>query len=476
MRVTDTTVGMLCFGICVCAVLQACVFPSGTSATDSVPDAPSERYSGRSMLSPLNRVWDVRGGSMSGAVVRRDTVSELSAPAVLEESPPGRLSIRFDQLPARTFANVMSRLGGYNIVVAENVQDRPITINLHGVPWHQALHAAARAHQLAIYQEGGVIMLNDAAQRQSETTFQPPLRTDLFRLVHLQPEAVKEIIAPLFETGRDKPLFSVDERTRSLVVKSNPENADLIHALIRRLDVPVRQVQIEAFIVEANEDFERSFGARLGINYFGVDGLRVAGVAGAPPQDRLTLGNNSGAAVDLPVAGAPVGVGFLLDPVRLKVELTALEEAGKSRIVSNPKIVTLNNQEAVIFQGDEVPYFTVSESGTQTNFKEAGIRLAVTPTITGDNGLILNVSVNKDTVDTRIPNPPITRRQVSARLKVANNKVVVLGGIYFNTRVDTSRRVPIIGRLPVAGALFRNTLKGRGSKQLLVFISPRIIR
>ena len=391
------------------------------------------------------------------------------------------IDMRFYRVPLHIFNRVMMRLTGKNIVVDHTVGEKYITVNLSAVPWREAFQIAMRTHGLqARYHNSVIVILPD--DQKDEPIMDSQLHashTELFSLLYAEPDHIREIIEPLFSEKDNKPSFSIDKRTRALLVQGNAEQIKLISALVEQIDVPIKQVRIEAFIVEAGDDFERSFGTRLGINRLGTgESLQIAGVTGrAPTADgKLSLGGDNNLAVDLPLTAPNAGIGFLLDSARLKVELTALENEGKSRIVSNPKIFTLDNREAVIFQGDEVPYFTVSENGTQTQFKEAGIRLAVTPSIVGNNNLLLDISVNKDTVDTRLANPPITRRHVATKLKIPDGAMVVIGGIYFNTKVDTLERVPILGSIPIAGALFRRSQKARDIKELLVFISPSIIR
>lgn len=376
------------------------------------------------------------------------------------------VTLRFRQLPLQTLADMLSQITMQNFVVESSVQDLLITASLDRLPWRDAIAIMAQTHHFDVQQARQAIMFaavaaqNDQQGRAAGSA--AAQQADMFRLAYMQPQTLKEVLEPLFKGQKSKPSFSVDQRSRSLIVKAAAEDTRLIEALTQSLDQPVRQVEIEAFIVEANEDFERSLGTRLG--------FRTA------DDSRIHLqGALNGLTVDLAVPNPSVGIAAMLDSERLRFELTALEREGKSRIVSNPRIFTLENQEAIIFQGDEVPYFSVSESGTQTEFKEAGIRLAVTPTIINEETLLLNMMVNKDTVDTRVQNPPITRRQVSTSLKVANGAVVVIGGIYLNTKVATIGRVPLFGSLPIIGSIFRQSGKNRDVRQLLIFIAPRIL-
>ncbi len=393
-------------------------------------------------------------------------------PRPVSVSGGAEIAAHFAAAPLHVVANALAALTGANVVVAEEIAAKPLSFRAERSPWRDLLAAVTRAQDWEVRDDDGFIRVHerrDGDNASTERSASAQRNVDLLRFFHVAPADMKKAVAPLFTGTEDKPAMSVDERTGSLVVKGAAEDVDLVAALTGKLDRPVRQVLIETFIVEAGRGLERALGARLGLDRFDSEGvIRVGGVAGAADSaERLV--------VDLPVASPAGGVGFLFDGERLKLELTALEREGKTRIVSNPRIFTLNGREAVIFQGDEVPYFSVSENGTQTEFKEAGVRLAVTPRIVGDGNLIIEVTVNKDTVDTRVQNPPITRRQIKTALLVADGAMVVIGGIYFDTRVDSETRVPVIGRVPVLGRLFKRSQNTRDFRELLVFIAPKIV-
>ena len=389
------------------------------------------------------------------------------------------VSLRLDKTPMRTLSELLGSMVSANIALAEDIADTPLTMRAKELPWPALLDAIAQLHHFDIRRQGDLLLIRgrqDSSGKRSFAATSHLWSTELFRLSHTDPARQKPVIEALFARHQDKPLISVDRRTRSLIVSAPPPLLSAIAALLAKLDMPLRRVSIEAFIVEADRDFIRGFGSRIGINRLG-DSRRVAGVVGGRPQagGQVDLLDNAGLAVDLPAVNAVAGIGVLLDRKRLKLELSALEREGKSRIVSNPRILTMENQEALIFQGDEVPYFTVSDQGTQTQFKEAGIRLSVTPVIVGEQQFMLDVSVNKDTVDTRIENPPITRRHIQTRLLVNNRAVAVIGGIYFNSESESDARVPWLHRIPFLGSLFVRSHKSVGVRELLVFISPDMI-
>lgn len=388
------------------------------------------------------------------------------------------VSVRLNKVPLQALADLLGSMVAANIGLTEELANTPLTMRAKKLPWPALLDAAAQLHDFRIHRQGDFLLIHRPSALASTPlggSQQSAWPTELFRLSYTKPADLKPVIESLFARQKKRLFIAMDERSRSLIISAPPALLQTVAALLTKLDVPLRQIAIEGFIVEADKDFARSLGSRIGINRLG--GLRLAGTVGDEPSAnrQVSLSDDSGLAVDAAVPGAVAGIGVLLDRKRLKFELTALERAGKSRIVSNPRVLTVENQEAVIFQGDEVPYFTVSDYGTQTQFKEAGIKLTVTPTIVGQHQLMLDIAVSKDTVDTRIESPPITRRHIQTRLLVDNQAVAVIGGIYFNSRTEADVRVPWLHRIPFLGRLFMRSQKNTGSKELLVFISPTMM-
>ncbi len=428
-------------------------------------------YRERNRFAPVAGQTRAGAGGQPGRLQRTRLRAAVAERAASGFAPGGEnIAARFSEAPLHAVAEMFAALTTSNIVVAGEIAAATVTLHIARAPWRDALSAIAQTQGWVVRDDAGFIRirrLRDEDDARTATTAASH-GVDLLRFFHIAPDDMKKAAMPLFAGAAHKPVMSVDERTGSLVVKGTPDDVALIAALAGKLDRPVRQILIETFIVEAGRGLERSLGARLGITRFDVGGaVRVGGVLGAGAGEQT--------AVNLPVTAPAAGIGFLFNSDRLKLELTALEKEGKTRIVSNPRIFTLNGREAVIFQGDEVPYFSVSENGTQTEFKEAGVRLAVTPVITGNGDLILDVTVNKDTVDTRVQNPPITRRQIKTKLLVADGAMVVIGGIYFDTQVSAETRVPVLGRLPLIGRLFKRSQNTRDFKELLVFIAPKIV-
>lgn len=414
-----------------------------------------------------------------------------------------KISINVENMDIRSFAELLSTTAGVNILVSDEVQGM-ITANLKDVNWTSVLDSILKTKKLAkhidpkskiirIHNQGTIVQLEEFERKRKENLQRAvllkkaaqPLRTEIFKLFYTKPASIKTVIEGILKdkSAGDEgirninPEITTDERKNLIIVKAREEDMNIISKLVAELDSRTKQVYIEAFIVEVNDDFEKAFGSRFGFASTRSDGA-ISGLAGAATSS-VSLGSGDGAIGNLPISGATGGIGFLTNfggsSESLKVELTAMEAQGLTKVISNPKIFTLDNQEAIIFQGDEVPYETVSDSGTQIEFKEAGLKLAVTPTIVGDGNLQLEVHVNKDSVDTTKANPPITKSEIKTSLVTRNNEIVAVGGIYTETKSKGKDKVPGLGDVPLFGKLFSRDTKGDDRKELIIFIAPKIL-
>lgn len=462
----------------VCAVCVAC-----SPLRDDAPAAPRYLIDERQFTRERLDILDARAPVPAPVPARvrpesfeeRVTILPGVAPRAATASAP--MVLRAGGLPLPVFARMLSRASGYN-VVADAGGEATLDLHLDGVAWRDALATVAGMHGLVAHERASARLIalragGDGA-RAGAARAEEPGQVEMFRLRFARPAEVKPLLEALFERqggksgkGGKGAVVVSDERSQAVIVRGGRRDVALAASLIRELDTRHQQVLIEAFIVEAGEDFQRNLGARLARDAAPGRPPRVYGAAG---------GADDGLFVNLPAAGAATGLGLRFGKSRIRLELTALENEGKSRIISNPRVFTLDNRQAVIFQGDEIPYQTVSQDGTRTEFKQAGLRLAVTPSVIDDDHLLLDVEINKDTVDVRVPNPPITRREIASRLLVADGDMVVIGGIRLDTRVDAQGRVPVAGELPVVGGLFRNTRARRDVRELMVFILPEIVR
>ena len=399
--------------------------------------------------------------------------SQPTEPATTKALP---ISLRLKDVPLRIFSSMLSDLIGYNIVIAADI-DSVVNQSLNRIDWREALHAIAELQGLTVDEQADKKLIrlykstakpNGIARNNNSPS--KMRNVELFKLRYADADKIAVLLRSLLgeqqqknndgnRSAQTQSSVVSDKNSHSLIVQGDRQTVELAASLIGTMDVPQRQVMIEAFIVEAGEDFTRALGARLGKDRNGL----------------FSTDNINGVYFNLPAAGAGGGLGLTFGSARIRVELSALEKAGKSRLISNPKIFTLDNQPAMIFEGSEVPYQTVSDRGTQTEFKQAGLKLAVTPSIVNEQHLMLDLEINKDTVDTRLQNPPITRRELTSRLLIRTGDVVVIGGIYLKRQVRAFEGMPFITHLPFIGDWFQHKRREGDVKELMVFIAPQIV-
>ncbi|MDX1949091.1 MAG: type IV pilus secretin PilQ [Rickettsiales bacterium] len=417
-----------------------------------------------------------------------------------------KISINTENTDIRTFAEMVSKISGMNILVSDEVTGN-VNAKLKDVLWASMLDSVLKTKKLEkyvdtksniirIHDQSTVVQLEEFDQKRKENVQRAlllkkasqPLITEIFKLFYTKPAQVKTTIDQVLKTQGLRldsvrnidPEITIDERKNLLIVKSRKEDMKIISDLISELDTRTQQVYIEAFIVEISDDFDRVFGSRFGVSGNNLFGKNVSstGVTGATAPTTQTLGAIDGSVSNLPVAsptgalGVLTGIGSSAD---LKLELSALERQGLTKVVSNPKIFTLDNQEAVIFQGNEVPFETVSQDGTQIQFKEAGLKLAVTPSIVGDGNLMLNLAVNKDSADLTLENPPISKSEIRTNLVTKDGEIVVMGGIYTESKITARDKVPGLGDVPMFGRAFRRDSRDDGRKELIIFIAPKVL-
>ncbi|AGN80948.1 MULTISPECIES: secretin N-terminal domain-containing protein [Pseudomonas] len=384
------------------------------------------------------------------------------------------LSLNFQDVEVRSVLQVLADYAGINLVASDDVQGN-VTLRLQDVPWDQALDLVLRSKGLAQRHEGNVLLVAPAAAFAPQPfdahpvpdAQMQPLRRELIPIHHAK---AAELVELLLTSLADDSTFTVrgslgvDERTNTLVAHQPADRLAELRQLVTQLDVPVRQVAIEARIVEANVDYEKSLGVRWGGPLYG-ESLR--------PGKELF--------VDLGVerAGSSVGLGLLRGDVLLDLELSAMEKSGNGEIISQPKVVTADKETARILKGTEVPYQETSQSGaTSVAFREASLSLEVTPQITPDNKVIMAVRVTKDEPDyvNAVNNvPPIRKNEVNAKVRVADGETIVIGGVYSTSQNNVVDKVPFFGDLPYVGRLFRRDVLQEKKSELLVFLTPRIM-
>lgn len=421
------------------------------------------------------------------------------------------IDINVENVDIQVFAEMLSRITSVNILVSDEVKGK-VTAKLKNVPWPNVLesvlqikslakHVDSKAKIIRIHDQNMVVQLEDFKRKRRENLHKSeqlekaaePKYTEIFKLFYTDPKTIKDTLQGVFGINDGtkgeaylnyQPEITLDERLNMLIVKGRKQDLTVISKLIKQLDTRTKQVFIEAFIVEVSDGFQDAFGARVGLNAtdtFNAAGTNitstVSGLAGTA-SNTVALGDSGATLSNLPVTNPFGGVGLLAgigSVANLKVELTALEAQGLSRVISNPRVFTLDNQEAVIFQGDEVPFETVSDEGTKVEFKEAGLKLAVLPQVIGDGNLLMTIKVNKDTVDTSQDNPPISKSEIRTSLVSKDGSIVVIGGIYDETKTKSNDKVPHVSDVPILGNLFKREAQEDNRSELIIFIAPRVL-
>ena len=319
-----------------------------------------------------------------------------------------------------------------------------------------------------------------------------PIVAEIFRLYYISPTQAKTTLEALFATqGAEGAAtmsnlsITIEDTTRSIIVRGHEPDLDTIDAVIREIDVKTKQVLIEAFIVDATSTFAKALGARVGAMTKSDRGNKQTTISGitsggnaATTSGGITLGAAAGTISNQGIAGTS-GIGILrqVGASALKVEIEALESLGLSKTLSQPSIFTLNNQEATITQGTQIAYQTTADGTTTTEFKEAALSLTVTPSIIGDGNVLLDVQVNNDSpVEVAGSDEPgIKTNSIVTKLLVSDGDIVVIGGIKKNTSTNTNSKTPGVSKVPVIGNLFKSKNNSDELVELLIFIAPRVI-
>jgi len=421
---------------------------------------------------------------------------EKKLPGYLGDSEDftGRIiSLNFQDIPVRTVLQIIADYNEFNLITSDTVTGN-ITLRLDGVPWDQALDIILKVKGLDKRMQGNILMVapsdelaareaqNLQAQQQVEEL--APLYSEYVQINYAKASELADLIknentSILSSRGS----VSVDERTNTLLIRDTTKIIEDIKRMVNILDIPVRQVIIEARMVTVKDNINEELGIRWGITdtdgQFATSGSLVgantANTGSAPALgDRLN--------VNLPVVNPAGALAFqvarLADGTILDLELSAMEKENKGEIIASPRITTANQKEAYIEQGVEIPYQEAASSGaTATQFKKAVLSLTVTPHITPDNKIILDLVVTQDTVsDVQSGQAPaIDTQRIGTQVLVNNGETIVLGGIYQQAIISTVSKVPVLGDIPYFGWLFRNTSQFNEKKELLIFVTPRIV-
>ncbi|MEX8519559.1 MAG: type IV pilus secretin PilQ [Leptothrix sp. (in: b-proteobacteria)] len=434
-----------------------------------------------------------------------------------------KLSLNFQNIEVRSLLQVIADFTNFNVVTSDTVTGS-VTLRLKDVPWDQALDIILQAKGLGVKKSGNVLLIapkeelaskeKQELESKAQVAALEPLRTQSFQLNYTKAEEVAKGLAGQQQSSNGGAssatrILSVrgsvisEARTNLLFVTDIPAKLEEVSQLILKIDVPVRQVMIEARIVEAEDTFGRSLGVKLG-------GTDMRGIQGGVPgwgvggNNRAVIGGNYSAIgyqtnqspvvdfsnsqfVNLPANTSSFGgssaATFALSLFSatanrfLNLELSALEAEGKGKIVSSPRVITADQVKALIEQGTELPYQTATSSGaTAIQFRKANLKLEVTPQITPEGNVILDVDVNKDSVGQQTSAGfAINTKHVKTQVLVENGGTVVIGGIFEVTENDSINKVPVLGDIPYLGALFRNKTKSTRKTELLVFLTPKVV-
>ncbi|WIE51086.1 type IV pilus secretin PilQ [Pseudomonas sp. GM17] len=408
-----------------------------------------------------------------------------------------KLSLNFQDIEVRSVLQLIADFTNLNLVASDTVQGG-ITLRLQNVPWDQALDLVLKTKGLDKRKVGNVLLVAPAdeiaARERQELESQKqiadlePLRRELLQVNYAKAAEIAKLFQSVTraeDRSDERGSITVDERTNNIIAYQTRERLDELRRIVSQLDIPVRQVMIEARIVEANVDYDKSLGVRWGGSIQNQGNWNVSGVSNGT-NGSSTIGtpgstSSNSPFVDLGTTAntSGLGIAFITDNVLLDLELTAMEKTGNGEIVSQPKVVTSDKETAKILKGTEIPYQEAASSGaTSVSFKEASLSLEVTPQITPDNRIIMEVKVTKDEPDylNKVQDvPPIKKNEVNAKVLINDGETIVIGGVFSNTQSKVVDKVPFLGDVPYLGRLFRRDVVSEKKSELLVFLTPRIM-
>ncbi len=392
-----------------------------------------------------------------------------------------RLSLNFQDIEVRSVLQLIADFTGINVVVSDTVGGS-LTLRLKNVPWDQALDIILKTKGLAMRQTGNVMLVAPSEEIAAREKLELESQKQIEELEPLYSEfmqinyAKADVIATLLKSSdttllSERGMVTTDERTNTLLVQDTAAKLVEIRKLVARLDIPVRQVLIESRIVIANNDFSRDLGVKFGMAKTGSSGDYDYAISGT---------QGGGMLVDLPVPSTSgIGLAVIGDNFLLDLQLSAMEAEGQGEVISNPRVLTSNQKAAYIETGTEIPYQESTSSGaTSTSFKKAVLSLQVTPQITPDDRIFLDLVVNKDSVgeETSDGIPTIDTNEIGTQVLVDNGETLVLGGVYEHENRKTVNRVPFFGELPLVDWMFKNTLRTNNKAELLIFVTPKIVK
>ncbi len=406
------------------------------------------------------------------------------------------ISLDFQDVPVRQVLQIIAQINGFNLVTTDTVNGA-VTLNLNNVPWDQALDMILNIRGLDKRIQGNILLIAPRDELNAQEAAELQAQQQVQKLVPLSNKniavnyAKASDLATLLRSANGGLLSSrgsvaVDERTNTLLLRDTNDSIAAIETLLATLDVPVKQVRIESRMVTVRDNLDKQLGVQWGLTAQNGS-FRTAGSAAA--NNATTIGGETDLSqrlnVSLPVTSPAGRIGLqvakLMDGTILDLELSALESENKGEIIASPRITVANQQEAYIEQGTEIPYVQATSSGaTSVEFKKAVLSLKVTPHITPDNRIILDLTVTQDTRGETVTTPTgpavaIDTQEIKTQVLVQNGETVVLGGIFQQINTDDVAKVPILGDMPIVGRLFKNEVNIEQKRELLIFVTPKII-
>ena len=418
-----------------------------------------------------------------------------------------RLSLNFQDIEVRSVLQLIADFTGLNVVVSDTVRGS-LTLRLKNVPWDQALDIILKTKGLGMRQTGNVMLVAPSEEIAAREKLELESKKQIEELEPMYSEYIQvnyakaSDLAALLKSSdttlmSDRGMVTTDQRTNTLLVQDTAAKLVEVRQLVARLDIPVRQVLIESRIVIANNDFSKELGVKFGLNkqteFNG--GNNIVSVGGTRPGDPRTGGggvvdpdftNPESSAdnllVDLGVVGASSSIGMAIGKVgsyMLNLELSAMEAEGQGEVISSPRVLTSNQKAAFIESGTEIPYQEATSSGaTSTSFQKAVLSLSVTPQITPDDRLIMDLQISKDSVGEFSVDgvPSIDTKEISTQVLVDDGETLVLGGIYEQIKRNEVDRTPFFGELPLVDWMFKKTISQDDRAELLIFVTPKIVK
>lgn len=410
------------------------------------------------------------------------------------------ISLNFQNIDVRAALQLLADFGGVNMIVDDSVKGN-IALHMKKIPWQDALQIILTTHHLEAQMIHGVMMITPVSATPDSQTIDtensidnptapiPELTTTLIVLKYANAEELTKTLQNnkntlLSANGHMIP----DKRTNTILIQDTPESIAMLQPLIQALDTPVRQVSIEARIVTVNRDFERNLGIAFGVsqpNHLSgtLEGANALAGGTAASSVPITQRLNVDFSAESTLGATPISLGLALAKLNhgilLDLELSALESEGEGKIIASPRLVTANQQPALIESGEEIPYQETSLSGgTSVAFKKAVLRLKVTPQITINNKIMMALTVNQDMPNGILVNgvPELTTKEIQTHVLVSDGETLVLGGIYRQDKIHSTNRIPFLSQLPGIGSIFQQKTDRINTEELLIFITPRIMK